>query len=126
MDFAVIRKSIDVVKGSKPVTQDEMAILLGIPVGSIRNWEQRTREPETASVNLYELVYLKNGVVIKAFVTLACMRTYSKLKEFQALLSLLAKLFSEAVEYATYKDLFLKNNPNFALKQTLQTLQENL
>ena len=126
MDFALIRKSIDVVKGCKPVTQDEMAVLLGIPVSSIRNWEQLIREPESAALNLYELVRLKNMEVIKAFVILACMRTYGKLKESQALLFLLAKLFHEEIERATYKDLFLKNNPNFALKQSLQTLQESL
>lgn len=126
MDFALIRKSIDVVKGFKPVSQDEMAVLLGIPVSSIRNWEQSTREPEAAALNLYELICLKNVEVIKAFVTLACMRTYSKLKESQALLRLLLKLFPEEPEYRAYRDLFLKNNPNFTLKKSLQILQESL
>ena len=39
------------------MNQADFAVLLGIPVGTLRNWEQRRTEPDAIARTLIELVY---------------------------------------------------------------------
>ena len=39
------------------MNQADFAALLGIPVGTLRNWEQRRTEPDAIARTLIELVY---------------------------------------------------------------------
>lgn len=48
---------LKVARASLGMSQEEAATLLRIPVGSIRNWEQRRREPDDAAKTLITLFY---------------------------------------------------------------------
>ncbi|WP_413207007.1 helix-turn-helix domain-containing protein [Rhodospirillum sp. A1_3_36] len=48
---------LKVARAKLGLSQDDAAALLRVPVGSIRNWEQRRRDPDDAAKTLITLLY---------------------------------------------------------------------
>ena len=57
-DFKRLRRSprIRIVRMKLGLTQEEFAETYGIPVATLRDWEQRRREPDQASKTLLKLI----------------------------------------------------------------------
>lgn len=85
MEFVKIRKSLG-------LSQIQLAILFGIPVGNIRNWEQSRRGPDASAIALYRVIKSKDQGVLEHMVVLASQEKYSELKEVTALKELIGKI----------------------------------
>ncbi|MBN1420305.1 MAG: helix-turn-helix domain-containing protein [Planctomycetes bacterium] len=57
-DFRKLRRSprVRIVRMALGMTQEEFAEAYGIPVGTLRDWEQRRRVPDQASKTLLKLI----------------------------------------------------------------------
>lgn len=87
MDFANIRNGLS-------ISQEELAILFGISVSNVRNWEQVRAKPNSAAITLYKLVEAKNQSTLMSLITVACQKKYDELEEIKTLKSLIAKLIT--------------------------------
>ena len=103
MDYKGIRKSLG-------LNQPEFAILLGVSVGSIRNWEQGQRNPESAGLTLYRLVAEKNNDVLCSLVELACRKQYKELEEIESLKKVITKIIKEKLLCSLMEISFLSSN----------------
>ena len=106
MDFVKIRKDLG-------LSQPEIAILFGIPLANIRNWEQGQRSPDSSVITLYKIVQTKDQQVLSAFVTIACQKRYYDIKEIKSLKRLVAKVINNSLLRGLLEVTFLGNNPQW-------------
>lgn len=106
MNFASIRKSLG-------TSQSEIAILFGVPVANIKNWEQGLRGPDCAAITLYKLVVEKDQGVLVSMVTVACQKKYTELKDISALKRLITKIIKNSLQRSHLEVTILKSNPQW-------------
>ena len=64
LDVASIRaKTRYIPSGTASYTQDDFALAIGVPVGTVRQWEQRRRKPCGAARVLLALIDRDPGIV---------------------------------------------------------------
>jgi transcriptional regulator with XRE-family HTH domain len=110
MDYAQVRKDLG-------LSQIEMARLLDISVGSIRNWEQGTREPADAAVTLYKLVGLvgnkQEKTVLRALLISACTKKYEDIETARVVKGLIEKLLESELLRGVAEMKLLESNKHF-------------
>ena len=117
MDFAGIRKSLHL-PNQEPLTQKEMAILLGTSVGSVRNWEQAARtSPSGTTITLYRILEKKDKGVLNAFISIAGTKQYEDMEDFQAYRSLITKVIKNKLERALLDMMPIASNSQFTPEQ---------
>ncbi len=79
------------------LSQSEMAVLLGVSVSNITNWESGRRSAKGATETLYLLVETEDKQDILPLVRIACARKYMSLKEAVAAVRLSQKLCSGVI-----------------------------
>lgn len=109
MNYAAIRKSLK-------LSQVEFAIFFGVPVASIRNWEQGTREPNVCAITLYKLVDECEQDVVIGLMMIACKKKYANVREARAIKNLLRKVIDLPGVCAKAQAAFLRNNKHFSPK----------
>ena len=106
MQFASIRRSLN-------LSQEELSILFGVPVGSIKNWEQSLREPDSAAITLYKMVVDKDQDVLVRMATIACQKKYTDLKDIGTLKKMIIKIVKNDLLRSLLEDMILKSNPQW-------------
>ncbi len=110
MNFTEIRKSLD-------VSQPEMAILLGVSTGSIRNWEQGRRGSGGAVHTLYCLVKEKDQSALSTLMTLACKKKYCNLNDALIAMRILPKLVQSKLLRSILEVSLIASNPQWKPEQ---------
>ncbi len=107
MNFTNIRNGLN-------ISQEELAILLGVSVKNIMNWEQSRSKPNSAAITLYRLIEGKNQSTLVSMVTIACQKKYKEFKDIQTLWGLISKLITSNLRRESLEILFLENNPQWS------------
>ena len=110
MSATEIRKSLD-------LSQTEIAILFGISVGTVQNWEQGRRMPDDSAVTLYKLVRMKKKEVFICMVSIACEWKYDNLKDISSVLRLISKVIEDKTLCSELQSILFKTNPQGKAKK---------
>lgn len=95
--------------GFSKVSQAEMAVLLGIPVRNIQNWEQSRRVyVGSTTVTLYNLLSFPS--TLENLLTLACQKKYETQEEFFAVMRLIPKIVKDVDQQKEFLKLLNQNN----------------
>ena len=110
MSLSDIRKNLG-------LTQHEFAILTGVPVGTIRHYEQGARGSRRgvnpAFMNLVELLDSIHSINVTRLIRIACNKKYPDITQVGVLLDLLRKGSIAALERSVLEVLILENHPQF-------------
>lgn len=105
MNFIDIRNRLN-------LSQEEIAILFGISVKNIMNWEQGRVKPDGSAITLYKLVEIKDKSVLIGMIEVACRGKYENPKDIKTLKSVIAKLITNSFLLESLENIFFKNNPH--------------
>jgi transcriptional regulator with XRE-family HTH domain len=106
MNYKQIRERIG-------LTQEEFAVLLGIPLPTIQNWEQGHRKNiDSAAVTLYRLIE-KGNPAIAELVLLACEKKYDNIHDALAVVRLIEKFIKNKSERGLTEVVLFSHNPHF-------------
>ena len=87
-----------------------MAVLIGVSVASVRNWEQGIRVNVSSSTTvLYNL--LSSPQALEALLTFACGKKYETQKEFFAVTRLIKNIVKDIDQQKEFLKLLNQNNP---------------
>ena len=109
--------SVTKIRKSLGLSQTEIAILFGVSVGTVRNWEQGIRSPENSAITLYKLVRMKKKEVFICMVGIACEKKYKNLTEISSLLRLISKVIKDKVLCCELESILFKTNPRGKAKK---------
>lgn len=106
MKYVNIRKKLD-------LSQSEIGILFGVPLGSIKNWEQGLRSPDSAADTLYRLVEGNDYDTLSTLVHLASNKQYHDLKDIQTVKRLITKLVMDSTCRSLLELTLMNSNRQF-------------
>jgi transcriptional regulator with XRE-family HTH domain len=111
MDFISTRNSYD-------LSQSELAILLGVPVANIQNWEQgRRTQIDSSTITLYELLNEVDEHVNLALLTIACKKHHPSLKDINTLKRVLKKIIKDPLQKSFLEAMLMTSNSQFTPEQ---------
>lgn len=92
-------------------SQLEMAILLGVPVQDLRDWESAKKEPDESVKALYQQA--ENTLLAFSLFSAACDRKYASIQEIKLVLSLIPRFTPDKLNRAILQMNLIKSNSHF-------------